>query len=93
MVSPIKAQKKFPGNIGEGISSEADAKSKKNVSSITAPFMFFAFCRVLFLTDAQPRVSSIAIFNKLYRSQAQQKYKNKKAKSQKPNNSNSRKTK
>lgn len=48
--SPIKVQKKFPGNIGEGISREADANSKKKASSMAAPFIFFALRYVLFLT-------------------------------------------
>lgn len=37
-------QKKFPGNIGEGISRDADVKSKKKAIRIANPFIaFFLF--------------------------------------------------
>ena len=39
MLPPINAQKKFPGNIGEGISSDAAVKSKKNAVKIANPLI------------------------------------------------------
>ena len=35
--SPISAQKKAPGNIGEGISSDADVNKKKKAIRIASP--------------------------------------------------------
>jgi len=42
LVTPIKTQIMFPGNIGEGISSEAAKKIEKKTIRIHIPFMFLA---------------------------------------------------
>jgi len=39
IASPISVQKKFPGNIGEGIRSDAEVNNKKKAISITAPLI------------------------------------------------------
>ena len=39
---PIRPVKKFPGNIGDGISRDATVKREKNASSIAAPLKKFA---------------------------------------------------
>jgi hypothetical protein len=70
-------QKKFPGNIGEGISRDADVKSKKKAIRIANPFMgylsSFVFY-VLVLIGLSRKISNIAIFNKHYCLNEQQKY-------------------
>jgi hypothetical protein len=69
-------QKKFPGNIGEGISSDADVKSKKKAIRITNPFtaVFLFVLYGLVLIGLSSKISNIAIFNKHYCSPVQQKY-------------------
>jgi|GEM_PF-7026556 hypothetical protein len=42
LATPIKTQIMFPGNIGEGISSEAAKKIEKKTIRIHIPFMFLA---------------------------------------------------
>ena len=39
VASPINVQKAFPGNIGVGISRDADAKSRKKLTKIGNPFI------------------------------------------------------
>jgi hypothetical protein len=69
-------QKKFPGNIGEGISSDADVKSKKNAIRITNPLIaiFLFLFHVLAFIGLSLKISNIAIFNKHCCLPAQQKY-------------------
>ncbi|MGC8895807.1 MAG: hypothetical protein ACP5LB_03425 [Candidatus Bathyarchaeia archaeon] len=77
MLPPINAQKKFPGNIGEGISSDAAVKSKKNAVKIANPLIaIFPFTLYGWVwIGLSSRISNIAIFNKHYCLPAQQKYK------------------
>jgi hypothetical protein len=68
--TPISVQKKLPGNIGDGISSDANKNKKTKAMRITAPLIvdylsegiLNMFC---FLVDIS-KISNIAIFNKSY---------------------------
>jgi len=58
----------FPGNIGEGISSDADRKIKKKAIRITTPLIICSHQRQElneFISLVPSSVSNIAIFNKL----------------------------
>ncbi len=72
---PMRIQKKFPGNIGEGINREADVNIKKKTIKMSIPltmnYLLYTFFVVLY------NESDIAIFNKSSCLPAQHKYKSK----------------
>jgi hypothetical protein len=74
--APIRVQRTFPGNIGEGIIRDAAVNNMKKTIRIVPfvgvrPLLIFDS---VFLVDCCPTVSSIAIFNKPCRIAVEQKY-------------------